>query len=81
MLLQIDNVRMAGPLIVSPPATLSYFASSGDDLEIKRRLLNRSPAELIWAALTGILVYAIAARLLWWRIKARFGRLTGRMPV
>jgi ABC-type Na+ efflux pump permease subunit len=66
-------------LIVSPPATMSYFASTGH--VIKHRLLNRLPAELLWAALAGILVYAIAARLLWWRIKARFGRLTGRMPL
>jgi ABC-type transport system involved in multi-copper enzyme maturation permease subunit len=68
-------------LIASPPATMRYFASSGDDLDIIRRLLNRSPVELFGASLLGILVYAIAARVLWWRINARFGRLTGRMPV
>jgi NADH:ubiquinone oxidoreductase subunit 6 (subunit J) len=69
------------PLVTSPPVTLSYLASFPGDWGPRRWPTEYSPTERLAAALLGIVVYAVAAWVLWRLINARFGKMTGRMPV
>jgi hypothetical protein len=68
-------------LAASPPATLDHLAFVREIARSPRLPLEHTPGEERAAALLGLTLYAAAASILWRTIKARFGRITGRMPV
>jgi hypothetical protein len=67
---------------LSPLGTLSWLSSSQTAQFASVRGVTVKPHEGEWAAaLLGLIAYAVAARCIWWIIRIRFGRMTGRMPV
>jgi ABC-type transport system involved in multi-copper enzyme maturation permease subunit len=67
---------------LSPLATLSWLSSSQTTRLGYGRYAAANPLAAEWAAaLLGLIAYAVAARCIWWMIRVRFGRMTGRMPV
>jgi ABC-type transport system involved in multi-copper enzyme maturation permease subunit len=68
-------------LAACPPVTLTHLAVVGQPARAPRWPPSHTPGQELAAALLGLILYALAASILWWAIKARFGRITGRMPV
>jgi hypothetical protein len=68
-------------IALSPPITLSWLASIPREGGYTRMAPPIQWEEEYAAGLFGLILYAAAGRGLWWIIRARFGRLTGRMPV
>lgn len=59
---------------LTPPFVLDGLTCSWSDLLQGTRIYE------LTAALVGLGFYGLAALLIWWRLKASFGRLTGRVP-
>jgi ABC-type transport system involved in multi-copper enzyme maturation permease subunit len=67
---------------LNPLATLNWLSSPHGQQGRSTGFARPQPTDAEWAsALMGLTLYAIAARILWWFIRVRFGRMTGRMPV
>jgi ABC-type transport system involved in multi-copper enzyme maturation permease subunit len=67
---------------LNPVATLSWLSSSRTGNLVTDFHAATNPLAAEWAAaLLGLTAYAVAARCIWWMIRVRFGKMTGRMPV